>query len=134
MLGDSAGIKGIVRPHFVHAVGNEVVERNDADYRGGDRGRNSRIAYIGNVRLSLDLQLMDLRPERLANLRRRAREIDQYAAGIDDVDFQTVTAQPLSTGMKILASQPEPVSEFSGRNPVMKIGRALCMQLVNELL
>ena len=42
-----------------------------------------RVAHVGEMALSVDLQIVNLRVKRLAHLARRSREVDQHAVRMD---------------------------------------------------
>src|SRR6516225_8266397 len=78
--------------------------------------------------------MMNLGLKGLTHLGRRAGKIDEHPTGVHDVHLKAVRFQPARQSIKVLLRYAESGSEFLRGNPVVKVGRARGVQLVQELL
>ena len=64
--------------------------------------------------LAVDVKLVDLCVEGLAELGRRTREVDQDLAGVDLVDGKAMRFEPSGDGADVFWRHSEPLSKFTG--------------------
>ena len=118
--------------HLVHGVGSKIVQRNHARNDRSECGGNARVAHVGNVALPSYLEMMDFSLEGPANLTGGAGKINEHSAGIDDIDLEAVRLEPGGDGVKVWLGESETVAKFLRGDPMMKIGRAFGVKLVDE--
>ena len=128
----AAGGERIFTAHFVHGARAEIMQRNDADDCRREGFGNFRIAEVGDVAHAIYFEVVNFRAEGFAYLARFAGKIDEDAAGINDVDREAVRFQPGGDGGEIFLRQAEALAEFLGGEPIVIIGRAGSVQLVNK--
>src|SRR5260370_27236786 len=119
---------------LVDDMGSKIVQRDDGGDDGSECGGNLRIADIANVLLAFNLEVVDFRFEGLANLGGGARKINEHAAGINHVDAETVFFFKQKTAYEIGFRQAETFAEFLRSQPMMKVGRTVGVEFIEELL
>ncbi len=112
----------------------EVVHGDHPDHGGRERSGNLRIAHVGEVLLTADLQVVDLGVEGFADLPRRAGEVDHHAVGIDVNDGEAVRLKPNRDGVEVFLRQTVLLPLFCRQHPVVEVGRGLVGESVDELL
>ena len=111
----------------------EVVERDKSADDRRQRRRNLRFAGVGVMRLAVDLVLVNLGVESLAQLGNVAGELDGLLAGVDFDDVEAMAAEPGLNGRDVLIGRAELLAELLGRQPFVVIGGAWSMQIADEL-
>ena len=107
---------------MVHRMRAKIVERDNSSDDGSERDRDSRIADIANMLLTVDVEVVNFGLEGLAHVACGAGEINQHAAGIDHVHAKTLRRKPGRDDVEIGLRQTELFSEFLRSHPVMEIG------------
>src|SRR5689334_25382344 len=69
-------------PHFVRTARFEVVQRHDAQDGWRQRRGNLGLAHVGDVPRALHFDVMNLRMESRADLRRISGEVNQSETGV----------------------------------------------------
>ena len=110
----TATADSILPRRLVHGRRFEVIQGGNPldDWR--QRRRNLRIAHVGDMLLAVDVKLVDLCVEGLAELGRRTREVDQDLAGVDLVDGKAMRFEPSGDGADVFWRHSEPLSKFTG--------------------
>src|SRR5215475_4926128 len=78
--------------------------------------------------------MMDLRLECLAHLAGRAGKINQHPAGVDHINSEALRLEPPGNGVQVCFRNTVLFAEFLCCQPMMKTGRALGVEFVNEML
>ena len=71
--------------------------------------------------LTVHIELMDLGAEGLLHLLCGSGKVDQHAAWIIDVYFESMSLEPADHGFAIRLCHAKSACEFRGGNPLMKM-------------
>ena len=104
------------------------MQGDEADDGRGQRGGNLRIADIGVMLYAVDLEVVDFGAEGSADLAGGSGEVDERAAGVDDVDLQAVGGEPFGYRVDVFRGYAEFLAEFRGGEPVVVIRRSLILE------
>ena len=84
--------------------------------------------------LAIHHQVMDLGVEGLADLARRAGEVDHHLVGIDQVDLEPLRLEPIRHPGDVSRRDAVPLPEFRRRDPMVKERRRGIVDIIDELL
>ena len=84
---------------------HEAIQLNHSDNGGSQRGRNLRIAHVGDLGCAIHIQIMDLRVEGGFNPGSRTRKVDDGPAGIHLVDRKAFRLQPMGKRVDVVLRQ-----------------------------
>ena len=76
------------------------------------RGRDPRVAHVGDVLLTVHLEIVNLGVEGLAHLTGRPGKFDHHAAGIDQIDGKAVRFEPSRDRRQVLLRQAVALSKL----------------------
>jgi hypothetical protein len=119
----AAAGKGVRGSRLVHRARHEVVQRHDSGYDRRQRGRNARVAHVGDVLLTVHFEIVNLGMEGLQHLAGRPGKFDHYPAGIDQIDGKAVRLEPSRDRRQVLLRQAVALSKLLCGEPVMEIRR-----------
>src|SRR5215510_2667617 len=80
------------------------------------------------------LQVMNLGVEGLAYLACRAREVNDHAIWIDQVDRKAVRPEPPDNLVEVFLGETVPLTEFLCGQPSVEARRGAVVELIEELL
>ena len=115
--------KSVVSFEPVISIRTEVMHGHDSVNGGGKRGRNLRIAHVGDVRLAADHQVVDFGVERVANLACASREINDHTVGINMIHAEALGLEPGCDGVDVQLRDAVLISLFDSAKPVTEVRR-----------
>src|SRR5271168_3342977 len=107
----------------------EIIERYASHQRRLERGRDARVAHIGEMALAVYRQRMNLGVEGVAYRSRSPRKIDQHSARIDVVHPEPVRSKPRGNRVYIPRAWAETISKLLGGQPMVVVGRVWIFEL-----
>src|SRR5208282_4823001 len=110
----------------------EVVQRIHSRDDRGERGRDGRIADVGQVLLSVDEVLVNRRPESLLDLSGGTGELYDGAAVADLRDLEAAGLQPVGHSGDVGIGGAELGAEFHRGQPLLITWRFLVLLIFNE--
>ena len=114
--GDGFGL-GVARAR------EEIVERCDSGDYGSERGRNLRVAHVGDVVVAVgEREIVNLGAERVADLRGGGADVDDHSAFVGLIDGEAARGEPALDGVEILLVDAVAGGELFGSEPVMVVG------------
>ena len=84
-----------------------------------------RVAHVGDVRLALDCEVVNLGVEGALDLPGRAAEADGHAVAGDLRDGKSVAGEPVGDGLDVGLGGTELLADLVGREPLVVVGRVL---------
>ena len=101
----------------------EIVERCDSGDYGSERGRNLRVAHVGDVVVAVgEREIVNLGAERVADLRGGGADVDDHSAFVGLIDGEAARGEPALDGVEILLVDAVAGGELVGSEPVMVVG------------
>ena len=122
----------VSRARAVGGAGLEVVQRDNADDRRGERGGNLRVGHIGDVLFAVDVEIVNLGAEGVAHLPGGAGE--NNGLRVNDVDREARRLEPRGDGFGIFGSEAEALLKFGGRQPLVVVRRLGVLLIARELV
>ncbi len=109
------------------------MQGNNARDDGRQCNRNLRIADVRLSPLAPDIELMDVRVERIAHLADVSGKLNDRASRRDLDSLESVASQPVGYRLNVRVRGAELLSKLIRREPLMKIRRVLALLLIHQL-
>src|SRR5579862_5927534 len=111
----------------------EVVERNDTFYCRLQCLGNHRIRHIGEMRLAVNIQIVNLRVIGSANLGSGSAEVDEEAAVLDSIYCESMSLQPRRNSLDILRRGSVVLRKLIRGQPLMVVRRTGILLIGDQL-
>ena len=112
----------------------EVVEGCDAEDDVRKGSGNLRVLHVCYVAVAVDVEVMNFSLEGFVDLASGTGEVDYEAALRDAVDLEAMIREPPRDFTDVCWIGAEFLAEFVGGEPVVEVGVAGLMHVVNQLL